>query len=260
MDSELIDEGGFKYIESGSGPVIVVLHGLFGALSNFRNVFEYFGKKRFKVVIPMLPIYSMPVINTNVKNLSKYLHDFIQFKGYDKVNLLGNSLGGHVAVVYASKHLDQVSSITLTGSSGLYENALGRTFPKRGNYNFIHEKVALTFYDPKHATKELVDECYNIVNDKSKALRILALAKSAIRHNVAKDLPKLKVPTCLIWGKNDTITPPEVAEEFHELLPESDLFWIDQCGHAAMMEHPTEFNETLNEWFKDQLQLQPDAN
>lgn len=247
MDSEVKSEGNFQYLETGEGPVILVLHGLFGALSNFKDVVTHFSQS-FKVVIPMMPIYELPIINTNVKNLAKFIKEFIAFKGYKKVNLLGNSLGGHVALIYASDNLSKVDSIILTGSSGLYENAMGGSFPRREDYNYIKEKVGLTFYDPIHASKELVDECFEIVNDRNKAIRILALAKSAIRHNVASDLPKLDVPVCLIWGKNDTITPPEVATEFQELLPQADLFWIDKCGHAPMMEHPKEFNQLLDAW------------
>jgi 2-hydroxy-6-oxonona-2,4-dienedioate hydrolase len=247
MEHELKNNGKFTYLEKGEGPVLIVLHGLFGALSNFQYVVEYFSN-RFKVVIPMMPIYELSVFDTNVKELSKYIEDFIEFKGFDKVNMLGNSLGGHIALVYASKNLHKLSTLILTGSSGLYENAMGGTFPRREDYNFIKDKVAVTFYDPKHATKELVDECFELVNDKGKVVRILALAKSAIRHNMAKELPTLEVPTCLIWGKNDTITPPDVAEEFHELLPQSELFWIDKCGHAPMMEHPEEFNLCLDKW------------
>lgn len=249
MEVKIIEEKGFSYIEQGEGEPLIVLHGLFGALSNFRRVFDYFSK-RFKVIIPIMPLYTMPIIDTNVKNLSRYLADFMDFKKIDKAHLLGNSLGGHVALVYASKYLDRVKSLILTGSSGLYENTLGGSFPKRGNYEFVKEKVAVTFYDPKHATKELVDECFDIVNDKGKTVRIISLAKSAIRHNMASEIPKMDVPTCLIWGKNDTITPPDVAEEFHELFPDSDLSWIDECGHAAMMEHPEEFNKLLDDWFK----------
>lgn len=249
MEEDIIEEGKFRYVERGDGPVILMLHGLFGALSNFRDVFDHFSEN-YRVVIPMLPIYELPVLETNIKNIASYVDDFLTFKGFDKVNLLGNSLGGHIALIYASRYSEHVNSIILTGSSGLYESAMGDTYPKRGNYEYIEEKVKVTFYDPEMASKELVDECYDIVNDKSKALRILALAKSAIRHNVGKDLPNLKMPVCLIWGKNDTITPPQVAEEFQKLLPDAELFWIDKCGHAAMMEHPTEFNEILQAWLK----------
>ena len=247
MDYSLKEDGGFQYIEKGEGQTIVVLHGLFGALSNFKDVFEYFSRK-YRVVIPMLPIFSHPVFAINVKILSEYFHDFIEYKKYDNLNLLGNSLGGHVALVYASQHLEKINSMILTGSSGLYENAMGGSFPRREDYNFIKQKVEYTFYDPRFATKELVDECFEIVNDRVRLARILSLAKSAIHHNMSDELVALNVPVCLIWGKNDNITPPDVAEEFHKLLPQSDLFWIDKCGHAAMMEHPQEFNEIVEKW------------
>lgn len=249
MDYPIKEESGYRYIEQGEGNVILLLHGLFGALSNFREVIEYFSKTH-KVVIPMLPLYTMPMLSTGVKSLSHFLHDFIQHKKWDKVNLLGNSLGGHVALVYSKEHPDRVQSLILTASSGLYENAFGSSFPRREDKEFIRKKVALTFYNPDHATDELVDECFEVVNDRNRVLRILALAKSAIRHNMAKDLPNMKMPTCLIWGKNDTITPPEVAEEFNQLLTNSTLYWIDQCGHAPMMEHPQQFNTLLDGWMK----------
>lgn len=250
MTEELKHEQGFEYIEQGNGPVIILLHGLFGALSNFKDVLNTFSQK-YKVVIPILPIYKMPLLNTNVKNLASFLKDFIDFKGYKKMTLLGNSLGGHVALVFASKYPEMIQGMILTGSSGLYENSsMGGTFPRREDYNFIKEKVAYTFYDPANATKELVDEVYGIVNDKGRLIRILSLAKSAIRHNMAAELPKMTMPVCLIWGKQDTITPPEVAEEFHKLLPNSEIHWIDECGHAPMMERPQKFNEALTPWLE----------
>lgn len=251
MDDSFKAEGKYKYVEQGEGPVIVLLHGLFGALSNYKDVFDTFSD-RYRVIIPLLPIYTLPIINTNVKNLAKYLQDFMKFKKLDQVTLLGNSLGGHVALYYMTKHPEKVKNLVLTGSSGLYENTMGSSFPRREDKVFIKKKVAETFYDPIHATDELVEECYSIVNDRGQLIRILAIAKSAIRHNMAKQIPKMDLPTLLIWGKNDTITPPEVAEEFHSLFPNSELHWVDKCGHAAMMERPEEFNAILSPWLKKQ--------
>ena len=247
MEELIKREGGFEYVEQGEGPVILVLHGLFGALSNFQDVLQHFSS-HYRVVIPMMPIYSLPVLDTNVKSLAKFIHKFIQFKGFEKVNLLGNSLGGHVALVYSVRHPEKVQTLTLTGSSGLYENTMGQSYPRKGNIDYVRERVQYTFYDPNTATEELVQECYSIVNDRAKTLKILSLAKSAIRHNMAEDLPNIHIPTCLIWGKQDTITPPEVGEEFNKLMPNSDLFWIDQCGHAPMMEKPEEFNTIYESW------------
>lgn len=250
MDFELKNEGGFEYIDQGSGENLVLLHGLFGALSNFKEVVNHFSKTH-RVLLPQLPIYTLPIINTNIKNLSKFLGSFLDHMNIDKANLLGNSLGGHIALAYTAKFPERVNSLILTGSSGLYENAFGGSFPRREDKEYLRQKIALTFYDPKHATDDLVDQCHEVVNDRGRLVRILALAKSAIRHNMKDELPKMNMPTCLIWGKQDTITPPHVAEEFDQLMPNSTLTWIDQCGHAAMMEHPALFCEILDGWIKE---------
>ncbi|WP_298488734.1 alpha/beta hydrolase [uncultured Maribacter sp.] len=250
MEEEIITEGKFKYIEKGEGTSIIILHGLMGGLSNFHGVTEHFPKKGYKVLIPELPIYDMPMIKTTVKNFAKYLDSFIKFKKLNNVILLGNSLGGHIGLLYTKLYPQNVKALVITGSSGLYESAMGDGYPRRGDYEFIKKKAEGVFYDPAVATKEIVDEVFETVNDRMKLVKTLAIAKSAIRHNMSKDLAKMPTPTCIIWGENDNVTPPNVANEFHELLPDSDLFWIEKCGHAPMMEHPEEFNTILDSWLE----------
>ncbi|MFH6767929.1 alpha/beta hydrolase [Gaetbulibacter aquiaggeris] len=244
-------EKNYSYIEAGEGTPIIILHGLMGGLSNFDAVTKYFSTKGYRVIIPELPIYSMSLLKTNVKSFAKYLHDFIAFKQLEEVILLGNSLGGHIGLYHTKLYPSKIKALVITGSSGLYESAMGGGYTKRSDYEVIKKKSQDVFYDPEVATKEIVDEVYATVNDRNKLIKTLAIAKSAIRHNMAKDLPKMQTPTCIIWGKNDTVTPPEVAEEFNSLLPDSDLYWIDKCGHAAMMEHPEEFNKILESWLKN---------
>jgi 2-hydroxy-6-oxonona-2,4-dienedioate hydrolase len=243
MEYDVVTSGKFKYLEAGEGEPLILLHGLFGALSNFQDLFNHF-KHSYKVIIPVLPLYDLG-LDTGVNALCKYVEKFIEYKGLEKVHLLGNSLGGHVALLYTLRNQQKIKTLILTGSSGLYENGMGETYPKRGDYEFIKKKTELTFYDPAVATKELVDEVYGIVNNRLKAIKVIALAKSAIRNNLSDELRDIHIPTCLIWGKNDTVTPPMVADEFHELIPNSELHWIDKCGHAAMMEKPQEFNVIL---------------
>jgi pimeloyl-ACP methyl ester carboxylesterase len=249
MQYEIKHLGKFKFVEEGEGEPLILLHGLFGALSNFAPLLDHF-KQTHRVLIPMLPLFDLSVLDTSVNGLAKHVQKFIEAKGLNHVHLLGNSLGGHVGLVYTLREQHKVRTITLTGSSGLFENGMGETYPKRGDYEFIKKKTELTFYDPKVANKELVDEVYSIVNNRLKAIKVIALAKSAIRHNLGDELQEIKVPTCLIWGKNDTITPPMVAEEFKSLIPNSELHWIDKCGHAPMMEVPGEFNKILDQFLE----------
>ena len=246
--SQLKKERKFSYLEVGQGLPIIILHGLMGGLSNFEAVTDRFPKLGYKVIIPELPIYKMPLLKTTVKNFVRYLEEFIAYKKFEKVILLGNSLGGHIGLLYASLFPEKIKALVITGSSGLYENTMGNGYPKRGDYEFIKKKSQSVFYDPAMATKEIVDEVYATLNNRSKLIRTLAVAKSAIRHNMAKELPNIQLPVCIIWGHNDTVTPPEVAKEFDQLLPDSELFWIEKCGHAPMMEHPQKFNQLLERW------------
>ena len=250
MAHQLKEEGKFKYLEIGEGTPMIILHGLMGGLSNFNNVAQFFPEKGYKVIIPELPLFELPLLTTNVNSFAKYLKEFISHKKLDKVILLGNSLGGHIGLLYTKQYPKNVKALVITGSSGLYESAMGESYPKRGDRNYIKTKTENVFYDPAIATPELVDEVFETVNDRVKLIRTLTIAKSAIRHNMGKDLPQMNTPTCIIWGENDSVTPPEVGKEFHEKLPDSDLFWIKKCGHAAMMEHPDTFNEILIAWLE----------
>ena len=243
------EEGKFRYVEEGQGEPLILLHGLFGALSNFQGLINHF-KLTHKVIVPVLPLFDLDILHTSVGGLAKYVHKFIETKGYENVHLLGNSLGGHVALVHVLKHPERIKSLILTGSSGLFENGMGDTYPRRGDYEYIKKKTEVTFYDPKTATKELVDEVFEITRNRLKVIKIIALAKSAIRNNLGEELNNIKLPTLLIWGNNDTITPPFVAREFHRLIPNSELHFIDKCGHAPMMEQSEEFNVILDKFFK----------
>lgn len=260
MDGIIKKEGRYSYLEIGEGTPIVILHGLMGGLSNFDGVANYFSTKGYKIVIPELPIYTQNLLKTNVKAFAKYVKDFITFKKFERVILLGNSLGGHIALYHTKMYPEKMLGLVITGSSGLYESAMGDSYPRRGDYEYIQKKAEAVFYDPKIATKEIVDEVYAMANDRIKLIKTLTIAKSAIRHNMAKDLPKIHVPTCIIWGKNDTVTPPEVALEFDRLLPNSTLYWIDNCGHAAMMEHPDEFNRLLEVWLQEKSETLKDTS
>ncbi|AHJ95934.1 alpha/beta fold hydrolase [Hymenobacter swuensis] len=245
MELQIKEKNEFQYVDEGTGEVLLLLHGLFGALSNWEDVVEEFSP-RYRVIIPLLPIYEMPLLKAGVPGLVSFVEDFLAEIGLTQpCTLLGNSLGGHIALVYTLQNPKRVSRLILTGSSGLFEDGMGGSFPKRGNYGFVQERVAYTFYDPAVATRELVDEVFNVTNSNAKCLRIISIARSAQRHNLAKDLHRITVPALLVWGLNDTITPPVVAHEFHRLLPAAELRFLDHCGHAPMMERPREFNQLL---------------
>jgi len=240
----------FNYLVEGEGRPIVLLQGLMGGLSNFTKLIAYFSERGYRVYFPELPIYDLPVLNTNLASIAKFVARFIDEVVGEPATVVGNSMGGHVGLILTLSRPDLVKNLVLTGSSGLYERTFGDSFPRKNDRDYIKKKAQEVFYDPAIATGDLVDEVFAIVNDRGKGIKTVMLARSAIKHNMEKELHKIKVPTCIIWGKQDNVTPPEVAIEMDRLIPNAQLFWLDHCGHAAMMEKPDEFNEILFRWLQ----------
>jgi len=238
------------YVEEGKGNPIILLHGLFGALSNWKSVVSYFSKTN-RIIIPRIPITEVDVKEANLESLTKFIIKFINKLKLKKFTLIGNSLGGHVGLMYSILHPKKVKKLILTGSSGLYENSFGGSYPKRGDFNYINDRINYTFYNPNILSIKYVDEIFKTLNDNAKCLNIITIARSAQRNNLARKLYKIKCPTLLVWGLNDTITPPSVAHQFNNLIPNSTLKFIDKCCHAPMMERPKIFNKLIEPFIRE---------
>tara|TARA_B100000927_G_scaffold132662_1_gene106865 strand:+ start:888 stop:1625 length:738 start_codon:yes stop_codon:yes gene_type:complete len=239
-----------NYIEKGKGNPIILLHGLFGALSNWKTVVNEFSKNH-RVIIPKIPLTEINVKEANLESLTNFVKRFINKMKLKNFILIGNSLGGHIGLIYTILHPKKVKKLILTGSSGLYENSFGGSFPKRGDYNYINDRVNHTFYNPNILSKKYIDDVFDTLNDNAKCLNIITIARSAQRNNLAKKLYKITCPTLLVWGLNDTITPPSVAHQFHKLIPKSRLKFIDKCCHAPMMESPAKFNQLIKPFIEE---------
>lgn len=243
---EITQRDGYRYAFAGrvEAQPIILVHGLFGALSNWHATLQALAE-RYAVYVPLLPIYERSPVEPSLAGLTEYLMAFYRGEALSPAVWIGNSLGGHLSLLVAHNHPHTVRGLVLTGSSGLFEDTMGSSFPRRSSREYVAEKVRYTFYDPRHATPALIEEVYTIVNDNYKALRVLKIARDAQRSFVGGWLPKITIPTCLIWGLNDTITPVAVAYAFYRLLPNAELHFIDMCGHAPMMENPQRFHDIL---------------
>lgn len=237
---------GFHFIDEGprsaAQPPIVLLHGMLGDLSNWTDTVQALVSHNCRVLVPILPVYDLPLKKTSVPGLTRYIRTFLEMVAPTPTVLVGNSLGGHIALLYALHYPNDVAALVLSGASGIYEVSMGNSTMRRQDRDFIRERTELTFYDPVHATDELVDEMLEIVNDRPRAVRLIKIARSAEKETVTEQLAGLDMPTLLIWGRDDVITPPNVAEEFRERIPNAELHFIGRCGHAPMIEHPHRFN------------------
>lgn len=121
MEYTIKQQDKYRFIEEGEGEPLLLLHGLFGALSNFGEQVNFF-KKNYKVIIPLLPLLDLDIFHTTVSGLEKHVQGFIEARGYKNIHLMGNSLGGHIALTHVLRHPEKIKTLTLTGSSGLFEN------------------------------------------------------------------------------------------------------------------------------------------
>ena len=134
---------GYEYVDEGRGPILLLLHGLFGALSNWEGVVREFATSH-RVIIPLLPVYDMPLTQAGVPGLVTYVEGFVAAAALPATfTVLGNSLGGHIALVYTLTHPSRVARLVLTGSSGLFEDSMGGSFPKRGNYAYVEDATTV---------------------------------------------------------------------------------------------------------------------
>lgn len=239
----------YELLESGQGDPLVMLHGMMGDPVNWAGLFPYLPASCRGLALRM-PFFNDQNRLDSVPAVADYAQGFLDQQGLDRVVLCGNSLGGHASLVLALRQPQRVRGIVLSGSSGLFERGFAATQGSRPSRRWVQDRIEEIFFDPALATNELVDEVCRLISERRNARDLVRIAKSAKRDNLADRLAGIHCPVLLIWGKQDKITPPEVAEEFKERLPNAELVWLDRCGHAAMMEHPKEFALALTDWWQ----------
>lgn len=236
---------GIRYAEAGhdsQATPVILLHGMMGDIDNWETVFAPVAQAGYRIICPVLPVYTLPIRNANLEGVLEFVRGFTDLVGLEKAVVVGNSLGGHIAAMYAIKYPERTVGLVLAGSSGIYEVEMRSSIMRRKDRNYLRPRVEKTFYDPIHCTEELMDDVIEIINNREKAIRLIRFARSVDKGGIKDDLKKITAPTLLVWGKQDEITPPFVAEQFQEEIPDAELRWVDKCGHVPMMEQPEAFN------------------
>lgn len=242
--------GGLRDRIPGMNHSVVLLHGMFGNAGNWRSCADHLSRE-WPVFTPELPVFDTPARQTVVEGLVDHVNRLLDEWEVEKVILGGNSLGGHVALQMALRDPRRIEGLVLTGSSGLFERGFERHIPRHPSRDWLRAKIREVFFDGKHVTESLLDEVSATVLDSRRARQILRVARSAKRDNLREMLHHIACPVLLAWGEEDRITPPATALEFKENLQDADLHFIPQCGHAAMMERPDEFNHLVAEFLRN---------
>lgn len=235
----------------GEGDPVVFLHGLLGINDHWRPIVERI-RKRARCHLMELPLLELRGGACSVEGATEIARQAIIEHIDSPAVLVGNSLGGHIAMRIAVESPECVRGLVLAGSSGLFERTFEKDVQHRPSKDWIERKIRDLFEDPDKAPTEAIDRAYHELSNRQAARALVRLSRSAKSDHMGARMRSITAPTLLLWGKQDIVTPPRVAEEFESLIPDAQLRWIDNCGHAPMIERPEEFAIELAS-FLDQL-------
>lgn len=220
-------------------PVLIFCHGLFGSFRNFAEI-GFNLSYHYRIIVPCLPMYDAPLPECSVQHLGKYLESFMTDLDIQKPVLVGNSMGGGAILEYTIRNPENVAKLILIASSGLSFIPMKGGFLKIREFQYVKELLSGIFYDLSQVNDEEVREVHKAMQNKQILLRCLSFTRSTKSNFLHEPLRKLAIPTLILWGRNDTVTPPHFAEEFKSVLRNSTLFYLENCGHVPCYEKPKE--------------------
>jgi 2-hydroxy-6-oxonona-2,4-dienedioate hydrolase len=233
-----------RVVRCGTGRPVVFLHGLVGLNEHWDPVLEHV-RHRYRCTTLELPLLELKGQDCSIQGVVDLTMQFLSEHIREPVILVGNSFGGHVALLTALRHPTVVMGLVLTGSSGLFERTFVKGAPVRPSRAWLVEKIGELFYDRSLMSESDVDRAHEALSHKHCARAMVRLSRSARRSHLGDQIGNIDAPTLLVWGRDDVVTPPSAAQGFLDLMPNAELFWIDRCGHAPMIEAPSEFGRAM---------------
>lgn len=231
----------------GSGRQLCFLHGLIGVNEHWIESAEALTDCA-ECVLLQLPLLGLRGADCSVEGVVALTANFLRERLDGPSVLVGSSFGGHVAARLAIEAPELVSGLVLAGSSGVMERDLLRKQEVRRTREWLAEKLGELFYDSRLASAEDIDRAERELSNRAGIRAMLKLSRSALTDQLGDRLGDVRCPSLLIWGRHDIVTPPEAAERFHRSLADSRLVWLDECGHAPMLEKPREFAAALRDF------------
>lgn len=236
-------------VEFGEGKPIVFLHGLVGLNDHWEEVARRLaGRARCHLLqLPLLDLTDEDCsIHGATELTAAYLRDHVR----EPATIVGNSFGGHVALKIAIEQPRLARALVLAGASGLIEKSIVSDVQIRPNLEWVERKIGELFHDRSKMLASDVTRAHEVLSHRPQARAMVKLSKSARRNHLGEEIHKIACPTLIVWGRQDIVTPPEACEQFSRDIPDTRVVWIEQCGHAPMIECPEPFAEALAEFHR----------
>ncbi len=231
--------------EGKARPPVVFLHGLVGLNDHWEGVVQRV-RGQMRCTLFELPLLRLQGKHCSIEGVTTLTRRFLEEQVREPALLVGNSFGGHVALRLAIDSPQLVKGLVLAGSGGLVEKTLVSDIQLRPTRPWLRRKIAELFHDEANMRESDVDRALGELTNRHGSRAMVRLARSARKDELREHIARISTPTLLLWGRQDCITPPEAAEGFARLIKGSRLVWLDQCGHAPMMESPGRFADELS--------------
>jgi pimeloyl-ACP methyl ester carboxylesterase len=247
-----------SYLEAGnSGPTVILLHGLGADATNWGFTIPALTSK-YHVYAPDQIGFGKsdkPIMNYRVATLVEFLDQFYQKLGIEKATLVGNSLGGWAAAAFAIAHPQKVDKLVLVSAAGYSTKRYGGQELSKDIYSVLNPSTTADmkrlfeaiFYDKVYKTDAFIAQAFTAKLKKGDGYTINSFIDSVLRGEdyIDDKVKAIKAPTLVIWGREDKLTPPAMADAFVQDIAGAQKLMIEQCGHAAQIEKAQIFNNAL---------------
>ncbi len=237
-------------VEVGQGTPVVFLHGLVGLNDHWEDVVARV-RTSHRCILLQLPLLDLEGDDCSIDGATELTARFLQSYLKEPAVLVGNSFGGHVALRLAIDRPALVSGLILAGASGLNERTTIREVQIRPSREWLEEKIGELFHDRSKMNPADVDRAFAELSSRGHARAMVKLSRSARRNHLGDQIAKIAAPTLLLWGKQDIVTPPDAVEEFTSKIRDTKVVWLEQCGHAPMIECPEAFAQGMLEFLSE---------
>jgi pimeloyl-ACP methyl ester carboxylesterase len=237
-----------RYIEAGQGPTVILLHGLGSVKEIWAANIGALSAKYHVYVLDQIGFghSDKPLLEYKISTFVDFLHGFMQAQNLNKATLVGNSLGGWIAIDFAARHPEMVDKIVLVDSAGLpFEKPLTLDL-NPASLEDMRTLLNSIFYDRKMVTEEFALQAFtNHVRNNDGYTIQRTLAGFAQNQFEDAKLSTIHAPTLVVWGRQDELIPVSSGEKLRNGIPGAKLVVFEQCGHVPQLEKPAEFNQAL---------------
>lgn len=251
------------YHDHGKGTPVVFIHGSgpgASGYSNFKKNYPVLAEAGYRSIVPDLPGYGLSDKPDDIEYVNDFfvatLHAFLDRLGLERCVLLGNSLGGAIALGYALAHPERVQKLILMAPGGVEERETYFQMPgiklmmplfAQGPLDpaSMRQLLTLQLFDPALVTDDIVDERVAVC-----ALQPRSVLATMKVPNMASRLAEVRCPVLGFWGMNDQFNPVSGAHKIAAGCPNARVVLVNRCGHWVMVEHRDFFNRACLDFLR----------